>query len=285
MNQSDEIDISLIFSKFSSKIKNTLARYTSIIRKRGVLIIVISIAGTLVGGVYYTLKRPTYSTEMVLTSRTLSNQYCNYLIDNLAKVQIENKDVFAQKLAISMEAAQQITDIEYSKFDEKIKESKDSLVFGVPFKIKLQTYNPAIIDTLQTAIVNYLEQNEYALKRKKIEIDYNKKVIAKLQTEMAKIDTLQSVIIQKMRTKESSSGESKIVVGNQLDPINAYREGMDLYKQELHLNNALLIPENIYVIEGFTPKTKPNQPVLMVNLLTGLMMGFIAGFLIALRVG
>lgn len=280
MNKSDEIDIGLVFSKISSSIKNKLSHYVNIVKKKILLIVGISLLGGLLGGLFYSASKPTYTTEMLLTSRFLSNQYCQYLIGNLRKIKAEDIDAFARKLNINPETAIQIKDIEYVKFDEKIKESKDSLSLGLPFKIKLHAYDPSIIDTMESSIVNYLENNEFALKRKNTALLYNKFMIEKLQKEIIELDSLKNIIAGNLGSKETTSG---IVVGDQIDPVHAYTAGIDLYKQELQLNYGLLIPENIYLIEGFTPKKNPDKPVLIINLLTGLILGFTAGFLIALR--
>lgn len=283
MNTNDEIDLGLVFSKFLKKWGDRFSIFNNTLKKRKLLIIGLSIFGALFSGLYYTTKSPVYISEMVLTSKTLSNQYCLYLIDVLKKIQNDNLNEFAQKLNIGTEVAEKIADIEYTKFDEKLKESKDSLVYNMPFKIRLSVYDPSVIDTMETLLTSYLENNEYALKRKNIGIEYRKKVISKLREEMPKIDSLRVLLTKRIEYRESTQKSSGVLIESQMDPLNAYNEALNLYKQELQLNNELLIPENIIVIEGFTPKTQPDSPVLLVDLLSGLLLGFILSIIIALR--
>jgi hypothetical protein len=276
MTENDNIDIGVIFFKITTWIKNKFALYINVIKKQIILIICFTILGALAGGLFYSLARPFYKTEMVLTSRALSNEYCKYLINNLN----ENPDVFTERLHVNAATAQQIAEIEYAKFDPKMKESKDSLSSGMPFKIKLTVYNPSVIDTLETSIINFLENNEYALKRRQIELANNKKMMGKLQSELLKLDSLKSLIAKKLGSKEEVSG---IIVGNQVDPVNAYNTSLSLYRQELQISSDLMIPENINVIEGFTRKNQPSLS-LMIYLIEGFLLGFICSFLIALRI-
>ena len=164
MRENDEVDIGAVFLKTLLKIKNEVGRSISVLKKRIVLVVILCLLGGLAGWGFYLYKTPVYKTEMVLTSKVLSNDYCRYLVEDMNN----NIDVFAKKIGTTVNI-QKVVSIEYLKFTEKLRESKDSLSFGMPFKVRLLVYDPSVIDSMETFIVKYLENNKYALKIREVD--------------------------------------------------------------------------------------------------------------------
>jgi len=267
-------------SKFFMKLSYSVSYLFQVIRKRLLFLIISIIIGAGAGILLYFNTTPTYHTSMTLTSRVLDNRHCATIIENLQLiVDDESYNLLAKTLKVSEKVAEQIDEIEYANL-YKIEDDKDTVLLGIPFKISLSVYDPAVIDTMQVALVNYLEDNEYSHIRKAIRKQEKELLIEKFQGEISQLDSLKGIIAASLIQRGTSSG---IIFGEPLDPLNVYRESIKLYKQELELNSNLILNDNIQVISPFMAREKPDSPKLLLNIIIGGLIAFFIGFLIALR--
>jgi len=280
MQNNDEIDVGVIFSKISSKISRGLALFATRIRKNFVLIATISLMGAILDGIYYSFQKPIYKAEIVLTSRLLSNEYCKYIIENLQNIRRENLNVFTKRTGLDSSIAKEVVSIEYKRFDEKIKEKIDSLSFQIPFKLVLRTHEPNNIDLIGKALVEYLENNEYALVKKKNNISHKKSIIDQLEKEQIRLDSLKGILIKNIIAEENYKNAT--VIGDKIDPTNAYKYSLDLFSQQSMLKLEMLNIKNIDLIEGPVVPTRPSEPILLIHILRGLFLGSLAAYFITL---
>lgn len=281
--QDDEIDLRAFMKTIQQVFSKLLTKFLYlfiVIQKRLKLLIIISIAGIGMGILSFLIMKPVYESSMTLTSRVLDNRHCAAIIENLQLiVDDESYNLFAKILKVSEKVAEQINEIEYANLYE-IDENEDTVILGLPFKINLSVYDPAVIDTMQVALVNYLENNEYSLIRKAIRKQEQELLIEKFRGEISQLDSLKGIIAASLIQRGTSSG---IIFGEPLDPLNVYRESIKLYKQELELNSNLILNDNIQVISPFIAREKPDSPKLLLNIIIGGLIAFFIGFLIALR--
>lgn len=281
--QDDEIDLGAFMKTIQQVFSKLLTKFSylfTVIQKRIIFLAVISIAGIVIGILSFLLMKPIYESSMTLTSRVLNNKHCAAIIENLQFiVDDESSNLLAKTLKVSEKVAEQIDDIEYATLYE-IENDKDTVLLGIPFKISLSVYDPVVIDTMQIALVNYLENNEYSLIRKAIRKRNKELLIEKFQGEITQLDSLKSVVAASLIQRGTSLG---IIFGEPLDPLNVYREGIKLYKQELELNSDLILNDNIQIIDGFLAREEPDWPILWLNIIIGGLIAFFIGFLIALR--
>jgi hypothetical protein len=285
-NHTDEIDLRVILNSikhFFVGIGTLLNNLFLLCKKRKTLIGSFCILGIALGLLLYFQSKPVYIASTTLSSATLRNDFCADLVQDLQSIVRDNTpERLAEKLKINVSSARQIKKIEFSNYDEKLQErfkDKDTVVLGLPFKINVSAYSNTVFDTIQTAIVQYLENNEYALKRKeirKIEIQLMRN---KLSREIHDLDSIKNIVTNNMLPRGVNSG---FVFGQPIDPVNIYREGIKLFRDDLDLNKELILIDNIEVISGFSPRDKPDFPVRWKTTFAGAVIGLLFGIFIAI---
>jgi hypothetical protein len=285
VNPDDEIDMGLFFRRlgriFSGAGKG-VSQSAGLILRRPVLIGLFLLFGIGAGTLLYYIATPVYKASMTLTSNVLSNDYCSDRIEDLQLVVKDRSySLLAKKLQISQSTAEKIKMIAYAEIYEPDEKERDSIIIGIPFKVKLEVIDPVVIDSLQTALLNYLENNEYSLARKKIRRESMEQMREKLGKEITQLDCLKVIVANSLLTRQGSAGG--IVIGQPLDPLNVYREDIILFQQKLGISSDLSLINNIQVIDGFLAREKPDSPKLLKNIVIfGAIFGLI-GFIIAWR--
>jgi len=284
--KNDEIDLRVIYRALKDSISN-LWKFTVglflLVLKRWIMVLCFSLLGLAIGIGLFFIVKPTYVSTLILSSHVLTNDYCADIIQELELiVEDDTPNLLAKKLKIDSVTAKEIKRIEFYNYDEKLKEKykdKDTIVLGRPFKIKVFAYSNIIFDTLQKALVNYLENNPYALKRKEIKKQDNIMMREKLKTEIKQLDSLKNAVSVNLLPRGNQSG---FVFGQPIDPINIYREGVLFFQKELELNKEMILMDNIQVISDFSVRGKPNSPKLSVATTAGGIGGFLFGLIFAL---
>ena len=288
-NLNEEVDVRLIyhkikqlFSSFFHSLINFTVGIITMLRKRWGLILISFLIGIGIGfGIYYNT-RPVYSSTLVLTSTVLRNDFCFDMINSLDQLVKEKAyDPLAKKLGMPVASARSIKGLDIDNYDEKLKkkyDNKDTIVLGLPFKIKAYAYTNTVFDTLQQALVKYLENNDYSLKRKKIKIETTEMLRAKLASEIRQVDSLKFVVASGSAPRGNQGG---FVFGQPIDPLNMFHEGINLFKEDLNLYTSLSLIENIQVVQDFSLVTKPSFPKLRYNLPLGGLIGLLAGLIVA----
>lgn len=281
-NNSDkngEIDLRVLFytvKKFLSGIVDYFNRLIRIVQKRWILIFVFLGLGAGAGIKLYLSTPPTYIASLTLASYVLKNDYCADIIHDLQLIVEDNTPkLLAERLNIDTNTAKTIKRIEYSNYKEKYA-NKDTVVLGQPFKIKLFVTTNTVFGTLQKAFVDYLENNDYAQKRKIVKQQNNIMMRQKLRGVMKELDSLKYIISTNLIPRGNESG---FVFGQPLDPINTYREGIAYFQRDLNLHEESILGDNIEIINAFTPRNKPDNPVLWKAITKGLILGLFLALL------
>ena len=285
----EEIDLRFLYRKiknFFSSIWNGLINLIknsiTILKKRWGLIFIFSLIGAGSGlGLFY-ITRPVYSSSTVLSSGTLTNEFCSDMIINLdLLIRDKTPEILAKKLDISISSAKSIKDIEFDNYDEKLKkryENKDTVVLGLPFRVRVFAYTNTVFDTLQTALVTYLENNKFALKRKEIKIANLNSLREKLKNDIIQLDSLKITVGSNMLPRGTQNG---FVFGEPIDPMNMFKQEIILFKEDLSARKELQLSDNIQIIQEFSPRAKPDYPRRRNNLIYGFIVGFILGLSVA----
>ncbi len=100
----------------------------------------------------------------------------------------------------------------------------------------------------------------------------------KLEVEMHQMDSLKFVIASNMAPRGTQTG---FVFGQPIDPINMFKEGINLFKEDLLLNQELELIDNIQVIQDFVPRAKPDSPRLVKNIVLFGAGSFLLGLILA----
>ena len=284
MTQSnDEINIVDFFGRIGSSIKNSASRFIAFCLKNIFLLTILAVIGIAGGFVHYKFSKPVYFSELILSSNYLQNDMCAEMIQQLDDyADDKTPQLLAKKLDIDAETAKGILKIEFDNFDTKLFEKykdKDTIVLGLPFRVKIYVSDNAFLNTLQPAIINYFEKNPYVIEKKNIWIENTKLLKHKLQKEQTELDSLKKTVANHLAPRGTQGG---FVFGQPLDPLNIYREGINMYKEELDYNSQLILnSKNIRVYFDFEIREKPFRPKKSISMGVGAIAGLALGFLIA----
>ncbi len=200
---------------------------------------------------------PSYETNGIFISNTLPGRYCSILLKNLNDIRRgKNEPILAQTLKKQIEAAQDIRSIKMSDMrDTFLIDKKDSTLSL--FKITLVVSSVERLDTIQWALVNYLENNEYALKRKEARIKLLLALKENLNAKIESLDSLKKIVNSSIVPRSEARG---IILGEPIDPVNVYQAEMTYYKERLNIDQSLATIDNIEIIQPFFKLNQPNYP-------------------------
>jgi len=218
----------------------------------GVIVLVITLAGY---SLRYTID-PSYQTDGIFVSSVLPGKYCSILLKNLNKLKGEKNLLLAKQLKINNEAAGDIQSINMSTMrDTFLIDKRDSTISL--FKITLTLRSVQQLDTIQWGLVNYLENNEYAMKRK----DAKRKALEAMKTnlnyKLESLDSLKKIVNNSIIPRSEGKG---IILGEPIDPVSIYQAELAYYREQLNIDQALATIDNIEVIQPFLKLDHTNYP-------------------------
>ncbi len=266
-NRSDEVDLTSIFASIKKVFLNLFQWLGDLVRFalqniKTLLVFIILGVGISIG--LFFLVKPVYHSSLTMSHTRLNNGQCMDLINGLTKT--SDKDtILVKKLGLDFKVAKQIKSILY----KSINTDSDSLLNSSNFKIEVKVYNKKILDSLQMRILNFLEANEYASKRKQINRLYIDKIEEKLASEIVGVDSLKRIVNKSILPRSMGNG---IILGESVDPVKVYQEGLNLFKSQLSLNEQRELNNSFEVVVGFSPAIRST------TLLKSVIMGFIISF-------
>lgn len=220
-----EIDLYYFFKPLGTalkKIGGVLGYGLRKIEANKVAFIVIALLITLSG---YSLRyfiKPSYQTEGIFVSNILPGKYCSILLENLNKIKSENNLILARQLKINNEAAADVQSIGMSNMrdtfpiDRTLIDRTDSALSL--FRITLTLKSTRYLDTIQWGLVNYLENNDYAIKRKEARRRSLQAMKENLNSKLLGLDSLKKIVNSSIVPRSEGQG---IILG---EPISTGRK-------------------------------------------------------------
>ncbi len=153
-------------------------------------------------------------------------------------------------------------------------------MIGQPFVVTVSTLDKNSFPALETGITHYLENNPYFATIKAIRKQRYENLTLRLNKELRQIDSLKAKVTVPSGISDRSDGG--IVIGQPADPVNMFKQSMELFNEQLSANAILAMADNINIISGLTPKKKPASPILEMYLLFGILLGFLVGSFLAI---
>jgi hypothetical protein len=200
--------------------------------------------------------KPSYQTQGIFLSNILPGKYCAILLENLNKLKGENNPILAQQLKISESAAVDIQSISMSSLrDTFVVDRKDSALSV--FNITLMLGSMQHLDTIQAALVNYLENNEYARKRKEVRRQSLLAMRENLSFKRQSLDSLKKIVNSSIVPRSQGSG---IILGEPIDPVSIYELELKYYREQLRIDEALAIIDSVEIIQPFYRLNQTNYP-------------------------
>jgi hypothetical protein len=311
---SDEIDLGLLFSKMGDFFKNIglgTIKFFALVRRipleNKALFIVLIITSTIIGFSYSKfIKKKFYESTMILSSDYLNKRLVDNTIEKLNLLAgEENKHGLARVLNMSDSLASNIVEfnakpfiaekdlIELEVLKEQLKnaqaEAKNGKVIEQvvkrieienrhAFEITVKTYNPTVIETLQTALVNFFRNNDYIKRRIEIaQKNYLEKKM-KLTRDLQKLDSLKFIIYDnyKNMAAQSKQGSNNVILSDKsvTNPIEIYNQDLDLYNELQTINQQIYLQSDFEVVDGFAQFSEPSsaslRKILSISILIGI---------------
>jgi hypothetical protein len=273
-SQKEDIDLISILRNIKNGVINLFNWvYTTSVNKFLILLVFISL-GVGLGFLTFNIKKPIYLSDLTISHIRFDNDQCYELVNNLTKLKGKEAQL-AKILKTDVKIMQEVRSITFQPINPRVsKIFNDSVMVMQPFKILAEVYDPSVFDTLESSIMNYLETNEYGVRRKLIKKDYLEKFEEKIKKEILSIDTLKRIVYQSIAQKNTGNG---IIIDEPIDPVKISQKAMELYNTQLKTNEDLILNNSFELIVGFNggvPKTA-NMPLSMFY-------GFLVGYLVGL---
>ncbi len=249
VDPSEDIDILLL-----------IERIILFFRKYKWVFIIAIIAGLASGIFSYRSLPYVYKSRLIAHSFLLTNQEEIQIIDNWNE--LLSKHEYAALAAIFSCQEKILYPLKQIKGDEIQKVFSPNNPNG--FLIEVTVTDISILDELQPAIVNGLENNEYVKQRTALKKSNLAQVIEKTTTEIQKLDSVKrrvEDIINRNQDFPSSSVRDITTINTQLIEMN---DKLISYKESLRFANA------VQVLQGFSKFKQPVGPKLSVWVFLGL---------------
>jgi hypothetical protein len=275
----DEIDLITVFKGIGNFFKSIVAGilYLFKVLLKNIFIVGFIVSLGIAAGYFgYNNTKPYYKSSMTLVLADYRNQFVEDHLNKLTlMVQDDNFEAISERLKIPVEDAKQIKEMTFSNLDEA-RISEDSVLAGSPFRIELMLYNKDMFDNMEESITNYLENNRYFVKQKRIKQRQLESLVKKYKKDISSIDSVKTAAAN---LRGPANG---FVYGEPLDPTNLYKESVNMYQHQVQLESELERIDILQVVVGFTPQSRPTWPVLPVFLAAGAFGGFLIALMVAL---
>jgi LPS O-antigen subunit length determinant protein (WzzB/FepE family) len=263
-NKNDEIDVTDLVVKSINSFKKNF------------WMIAVFVGLGIAGGVaYYALTTKVYESKMIISSKILTESYCQTLFSNANRYIIEgNVQMAAKQLHISESTAAKIVSLEVTALTKaQSADSKES----ERFLITAEVLDREILAELQKGIIAYLESNDFAKIRVEQNKTYFKQMIATVDKEIADME--------EFKTRIFKGDFFQNAKGNVMfDPTTVNTKILELTEKKISFQNSLEIANSVELIDGFTQFQKQARPKLSLSVTSGLVVGLVlAGAILLVR--
>jgi len=322
---SDEIDLKDLFNYIGKAVHSFFERiinFIALIRRVAIdyfkyFAVVISTFLLAVLSFYFTIKKQTFGSSMLVKSEYLNTQLVH---NNISKLNLlaeeKDKTTLAKVLNIDLATAELIKGFEFEPFvteDEKLEvellkeklsnlKLEEDIINSVTkkieirnpdtFKITILTEENSVISMLDSAIENYFIESDYIKKRIEIDRKTLLKRKEKLQKEQLKIDSLKHAIFevyQSLSKQQGGQGSDNVILAGQevTNPLSVFKEDININDDILAIEKTLFLKNEFEVIEGLIPFSKPVSislvSLLIFTVLIGIGFTYLIIILIALN--
>ena len=250
-----------------------------IILKCWYFIIIGLFCGLLLGYIYYASRPVVYKVSMVVEFNELTKKIYAEMLDQLNNLRRSGPgDVLSTVLKIPPGMAAKVMFIDSRNMNDEPLESDTSTKVDQPFRIIAELKDNFLSDTLQNAIVNYLNNSSYVKKVKEEQKKIYQEKIIFIDGELRKLDSLKLAYNKFLATPNASA----TFYNNAFNPADLYdQSAMLASERDIILRWLALNSSAVYIIDGFKTPVAPHSISLRRALFIMGSIGFIAGFLLA----
>lgn len=300
---SDEIDLLELFRKTGNKFKEFVTwlwelflRITVFFIRKSPYLIAFIILGFLVALLKFKTSDRFYSSDMILRSNSVSNAD---MIAHINKLHFygeeDNKQALAQSLNLDSAEVENLVDIEAfwiidrnrdeipDLVDDRNRYNEDTTVTHMSsrFDVRVKILQPQSLDKVRNGILHHINTNQFFEKINSIRLRQLRERIAKTETELSELDSLQNYKYFEERQKGKFS-EGQMVFLNEPETRLFHGSVFELYQSKQNLDRELdIYSEIVTVLDDFTPPAQPENSYLNIAK-TWVIRFFIIGILLVL---
>jgi hypothetical protein len=234
---------------------------------------------------YSLVKSSFFETEMIVQQNTMPRKAYGEIIYNLDNLTTSHSysDLASQLKINRKDAAQIISMIPLSLTNDPLSRDTVTLI-GLPLKIHVKVRNNRILPGLQTALINYLNNNAYSRNLRESQKMIYAQKLEFIQFEQRKLDSLKEIYNRSLATMKLPT----TFYNNGLNPAEIYRYSWDLASQKEVILRWLNTESNgVVLIDGFkipeNPESDTKAKIVVLGLLYGLGIGLILSILVAVK--
>ncbi len=280
----DEIDLLELFNKMVKGIKwfliniwDIFLKVTVFLIRKSLYLITFIILGFLVALLQFNTSDRFYSSDMILRSNSVNNADMIAHINKLHFYGEENnKQALAQSLNLDSAEVENIVDIEAfwiidrnrdgipDLVDNKNKYDQDTTVTHMSsrFDVRVKTLQPQSLDKVRDGILYHINTNLFFEKINRIRLVQLRERIAKTETELSELDSLQNYKYFEERQKGKFS-EGQMVFLSEQETKLFHGSVFELYQSKQNLDRELdIYSEIVTVLDDFTPPAQPENSYL-----------------------
>ncbi|MFM9909498.1 MAG: Wzz/FepE/Etk N-terminal domain-containing protein [Chitinophagaceae bacterium] len=281
-NSADDISFSaLIQSILRSLIllQSMTAGFFKFTKRHKTIIIVCTFIFTLIGVGLSFLNKKVYKLRMTVVPTELNRKiYANQFLqlDKLIKTKSYNQ--LTKQLNFDPNLCKKLKGIScFDIYNEPM--LKDSLIDERnPFIVELSVFDFSIADTMQQALVNYINNNEYLADRKKVQEQILTDRLLFVENEQRKLDSLKSVYSNFMNV----SGKNAMFYNNAFNPSELYTKSKEYQDQKDEVISWFGYEKKpLRVIDGFKPAQRADSISGFMLVVFSIFLGFFMGILFA----
>jgi hypothetical protein len=270
--QKEEIDLVYILVSIKNGFTGSCRWIFNVTMQNFLIVLSFCIIGLGIGFTIFSIKEPVFVSELSISHIRFSNDQCYELVNNLTKLNGKDEQL-SKMLKIDIASARKIKSILYLPLNSRVnKLYNDSAMVITPFKVAVEVYNPSVLDSLQTSIMNYLESNEYGVKRKELDKESIEKYINKLKSEGNDVDTLKKIVNQSILRKNQGNG---VLIDEPIDPVKITQKSIELYDSQLSYEKKIKLNDSFELMTGFNGGVQQSANALM-SMAAGCFYGYLA---------
>ncbi len=244
-------------SNLGKKIWDLIVYYFRTLKKNLLFFLVIIILCGLTGFLVRYIIKPGYKTEAIFVSHVIPSGVCIEMLDGLNSHAL----LLDQELNISSPAAAGIRKIEMEEMKpQRLRRSYDSLIYNngdtalATFSVTLILDDFKYLDTVQRALLEYLDHSPYALRRSSARKDALISLRESLVKKLESMDSVQETVNSSIMPRREYS------TGRPINPVDLYKATLFYNKQKIDIDQELSIMDNVEVLKPFTRYAFFNYP-------------------------
>ncbi len=242
-------------------------------KKHLLYVLVFGMVASALSAGYFFLKKPTYEAEMTVSYVHYEKKiYADMLVKLNLLISTNNYEELSKQLHLPEEEVMSIKAIQSFNIRREVL-TEDISTEKIPFYIVVQLSNLDNLDTLEAALVDYLNGTEFVQDRLAFMEQKCVKELAFLEQRLAVADSLSRMMI----VESDNSNDKKTITRMEL-----LEETMAIYSRIQAVEGLLNFNVNIEVLDGFVATQKPIGNGLQIFLLYGFLAGVALRLLVLL---